>query len=99
MEKQEHAMPTANVAHPNRNLPATDEFRESLSDMAEDLKSVVSKAAPVVREQIHRATDNLADRAASMEAWLKTTAAEKPLQTVLLAAGIGLLAGLWLRSR
>lgn len=83
-----------------------DEVRNRAADVGENVRDLASNAKEMARETIHRVKDSAADayrqgkdRAARWQDDLETTIREKPLTSILIAAGVGLVVGfLWRRS-
>lgn len=79
---------------------ATDQFREKAGELKEDLKEMGHLAPDVAREKFEhlkqsasaayeKGKDCASDTKQSVEAYIR----ERPIQTVLIAAGAGMLLG------
>jgi ElaB/YqjD/DUF883 family membrane-anchored ribosome-binding protein len=75
-----------------------DRIRDKAADVSQQLKDVANEKYDQVRERASQAYDQGRETAEQWEQSLETYVQDKPLQAVLLAAGIGLLLGLlWKR--
>ena len=77
---------------------AADRVRDKAAEVSQHLKDVVEEKYDRVRDKAAHAYDEGRQKAEQWEESLESYVQEKPLQAVLLAAGIGLLLGLlWKR--
>lgn len=79
--------------------PHTDELRDTLSEAGTNIRQAVSHAMPAAREQLQRAGESAQQYTQSMEQSLTACIREKPINSVMLAAGLGMIAGLILFRR
>ena len=92
-----------------RNGPehtATDDLKSKAVEVGENLREMGSQVGDVAREQFHRVRDRAAEvvesgrkRAREFEEGLEGYVQDRPLKSLLIAAGVGLLIGLWWRRR
>lgn len=94
-----HDRETAGERDAGRHTPHTAELKENISEAGSSLREAASNAVPAAREQIDRAGERLAMETRSFEESLFNSIREKPLTSVLIAAGIGMFTGLFLRRR
>lgn len=78
------------------DTPHTDELRETLTEAGSNLRRAANTAMPAAREQWERVGDAVAHKTETLESSLIAHIREKPLNSVLLAAAIGMFAGLFL---
>jgi ElaB/YqjD/DUF883 family membrane-anchored ribosome-binding protein len=77
---------------------AADRVRDKAAEVSQHLKDVASEKYDEVRDKAAQAYNQGREKAEQWEQSLESYVQEKPLQAVLLAAGIGLLLGLlWKR--
>ncbi len=77
---------------------AADSVREKAAEVSQHLKDAATDKYNQVRDRATDAYNQGRDTAEQWEQSLETYVQEKPLQAVLLAAGVGLLLGLlWKR--
>lgn len=81
------------------STPRTEDLRENLSDAGVSLGQAATAALPAAREQLGRVTENISEGAQSIEQSLTSCVRDKPMQSLLIAAGIGVFAGLFLLRR
>lgn len=77
---------------------ATSELRESVMEAGNNLRQAVSSAYPAAREQIGRVSEAVAEQATTLQSTLTDMIREKPIQSILIAAGIGALFGMFSRK-
>jgi ElaB/YqjD/DUF883 family membrane-anchored ribosome-binding protein len=81
------------------DLPHSGELKDSLVEVGSKLRTAAAHAVPAAREQISRAGDSVAAHAESLEESLTVRIRENPLGSMLVAAGVGVFAGLFLMRR
>jgi ElaB/YqjD/DUF883 family membrane-anchored ribosome-binding protein len=81
------------------DTPRSDQLKDNLVDAGSSLRQAAASAIPAAQEQLQRVTENMAERTESFETYLTECIQEKPLSAVLVAAGIGVLAGAFLLRR
>jgi len=80
-------------------MPHSDELRETISEAGSNLRKAASQTVPAAKEQFNRLSSNVVDQTQSIEDALLKRIREKPLNSLLMAAGVGLFAGFFLRRR
>lgn len=81
-----------------RGMPHTRELRDNISDVRANLRGAAAHAVPAVKEQAGRVGESVAQTTHSVEKTVTTYIREQPIYSVLIAAAVGLFAGMvWLR--
>lgn len=81
------------------DTPHTEEFRENLSEAGNNLRKAVSNTVPAAREVLSRISDDVTERTTTIEEAVADYIREKPINALLLGAGVGLVMGYMLRRR
>lgn len=71
----------------------------NLGEAATNIRSAASHAVPAAKEQLGRATDAVTQKTHSIEQSLAECVRDKPLNSMLMAAGIGMLVGVFMFRR
>lgn len=79
--------------------PHSEELKESLVEAGANLRQAATNAVPAAQEQLHRTGDTVTAQAQSLETSLSECIREKPISSVLIAAAIGMFAGLFFLRR
>lgn len=79
--------------------PHTREIRDAVSEAGTRLRSAAEHAMPAAREQWERVQHNMAGQAESLEESLSNYVRERPINSLLIAAGVGLAFGLFFFRR
>ena len=77
----------------------TDELRDNLSEVGQNLRKAVSQTVPAAKEMINRISDDVAQRTVTIEEAVVDYIREKPLNAVLIGMGVGLLLGFTFRRK
>lgn len=77
----------------------TDELRDNLSEVGQNLRKAVSQTMPAAKEMINRISDDVAQRTVTIEEAVVDYIREKPLNAVLIGLGVGLLLGFTFRRK
>jgi ElaB/YqjD/DUF883 family membrane-anchored ribosome-binding protein len=92
--------------HDNPGGSATEEFRGKASQVGKNIREMGGQIADVAREQYEGLRDHAShyvekgkQKAHEWQEGVEEYVYEKPLRSLLIAAGAGLLLGLWLRRR
>ncbi len=101
VENNQHA--TANRAQPNR--PASDRLGEQARKVAEDLQELGAIAGSAAQERLGQVRENATDcyeekreKVHQVERTFEQYIRERPLKSILIAAGVGLVLGrFWMR--
>jgi ElaB/YqjD/DUF883 family membrane-anchored ribosome-binding protein len=81
------------------DTPHTEEIRDNLSEVGSNLRKAVSNTVPAAREVLSRISDDVSERTTTIEEAVTDYIREKPLNALLLGAGVGLVLGYMLRRR
>lgn len=79
--------------------PHTREMRDAVNEVGTRLRNVAEHAMPAAREQWDRVGERVADQAESMEDAVTNYVRERPINSLLIAAGVGLVFGLFFFRR
>lgn len=93
---ERHMSTDRNMLH---DTPRTDELKDTLGDAGASLRHAAAAAMPAAKEQLGRVGDAVAEQTQSLEQTLVNRIREKPINSVLIAAGLGVFAGLFLIRR
>jgi ElaB/YqjD/DUF883 family membrane-anchored ribosome-binding protein len=99
-------MPPTNEPSGTGTASATDQLKDSAQQVTQNLRNIGSQARDAANEkysdlkqQANDYYDQGKDRAQQWEQGLEQYVQEKPIQSLLIAAGVGLVLGvLWKRS-
>lgn len=94
------ATATKNHGHSNRNgnQHPTDELRRHAVQIGREVGAIAKVAGSAATEQMENVKDMVTSRATSVEKTITSYIEERPIQSILMAAGAGLLVGmLWFR--
>lgn len=78
---------------------AAEDLKENLSEVGTNLRRAVSQTVPAAKEMFSRISDDVAQRTVSIEEAVVDYIREKPLNAVLIGAGVGLLVGFLIRRK
>jgi len=98
---------TGNTSHGQENAgSATDDFKGKASEVGKNLRDMTGHIGEVAREQYEGLRDRASDyyeqgreKAKEWQDSVEHYIYDKPMQSLLIAAGVGVLLGLWLRRR
>lgn len=71
----------------------------NLGEAASNIRNAATHAVPAAKEQFDRASDAIVITSSSIEQSIAKNVREKPLNSVIMAAGIGMLFGLFMFRR
>ena len=86
-------------SNPMMESTAADELRDNLSEVSTNLRKAVSQTVPAAKEVFNRISDDVAQRTVSIEEAFVDYIREKPINAVLIGAGLGLVCGFFLRRK
>jgi ElaB/YqjD/DUF883 family membrane-anchored ribosome-binding protein len=99
-------MAQSSHAHGHSHGSATDGLKDKAADVVEDVRAMGGQVGKAAREQYEDLRDKAADYVEQgrekVEEWeegLESYIKEKPMQALLIAAGVGVLLGLLWRRR
>ena len=75
------------------------ELKDNLSEVGQNIRKAVSQTMPAAKEVFNRISDDVAQRTITIEEAVVDYIREKPLNAVLIGAGLGLICGFCLRRR
>ena len=74
--------------------PHTDDLKDNLTDAGSNLRQAASNAGPAAKEQMGRISESVQEQAQSIEASISQCIRERPINSMLIAAGVGMVFGL-----
>jgi len=78
---------------------AAEELKDNLSEVGTNLRKAVSQTMPAAKEVFNRISEDVTERTVSIEEAIVDYIREKPINAVLIGAGLGLVCGFFLRRR
>ena len=78
---------------------AATELKENLSEVGQNIRKAVSQTMPAAKEVFNRISDDVAERTVTIEEAIADYIREKPLNAVLISAGLGLIFGFFLHRK
>lgn len=95
------ATQTRNMENQRGMMDSThaEELKDNLSEVGQNIRKAVSQTMPAAKEVFNRISDDVAERTVSIEEAIVDYIREKPLNAVLIGAGLGLVCGFFLRRR
>lgn len=76
-----------------------DELKDNLSEVGQNIRKAVSQTMPAAKEVFNRISEDVAERTVTIEEAIVDYIREKPLNAVLIGAGLGLICGFFLRRK
>ena len=76
-----------------------EELKENLSEVGQNIRKAVSQTMPAAKEVFNRISDDVAQRTVTIEEAVVDYIREKPLNAVLIGAGLGLICGFLMRRK
>lgn len=78
---------------------AANELKDNLSEVGQNIRKAVSQTMPAAKEVFNRISDDVAERTMTVEEAVVDYIREKPLNAVLISAGLGLLLGFFFHRK
>lgn len=78
---------------------AAAELKENLSEVGQNIRRAVSQTMPAAKEVFNRISDDVAQRTVTLEEAVVDYIREKPLNAVLISAGLGLILGFFFHRK
>lgn len=79
--------------------PHAEEFKDNLTEAGQNLRKAVSNTVPAAREVLTRISDDVTERTITIEEAIAEYIREKPINAVLMGAGLGLVIGYLLHRK
>ncbi len=100
-EHKEHDRLTDSISQPHSEAVRgrVNAAAGNIGDAASNLSDAATHALPAAKEQMQRASEAVTQTTYSIEQAVASCVREKPLNSLFMAAGVGLLVGLFMFRR